>query len=134
MISFTIPIKPQAWQRTAYFKGRQLTPVKTREFEKAVRLLSKRFAPTTPLNGPLKLTARFILPRPKRPMFSEPAVKPDLDNLMKSLKDGLNKVMWTDDSRVCRYGEGTGKYFDVSGGPGRIEVVIEQIETKEREK
>ncbi|MFA6735154.1 MAG: RusA family crossover junction endodeoxyribonuclease [Sphaerochaetaceae bacterium] len=39
-----------------------------------------------------------------------PSTKPDLDNYVKSVIDGMTQVVWKDDSQVVGY-EGTGKYY-----------------------
>ncbi len=127
-LSFTLDIDPVAWQRVQRGRsGHAYVPGKTRAFENSIRMLARRHAPKTPLDGPLKLTARFILVPPKRRVRSEPCVRPDLDNFMKALKDGLSGVIWTDDSRVCRYGDGTGKYYAMDGSGSRIEITIEEL-------
>lgn len=68
---------------------------------------------TWPLEGPIFLVARFCMPRPKGMIWKRkpmPRVwhssKPDEDNLAKSLKDAMAKVvdpcqLWRDDSQVC---------------------------------
>ena len=61
--------------------------------------------------GALKLSAIFYMPRPKmhynskgqvkeRYLTDEPTGKPDLDNLLKAVKDACNGVIWWDDSQV----------------------------------
>lgn len=51
----------------------------------------------------ITLTISFRLIRPKsvsakkRPL---PTVRPDLDNLIKSIKDGLNGIVWRDDCQI----------------------------------
>lgn len=129
MLSLILTIEPQAAERPRHGNGFTYTPSKTRAFKRALQLLAQPYAPKALLDGPIKLTAKFIFKRPKRPKFkNHHAVKPDMDNLLKGLKDALNGVIWTDDCRVCEYGEGTGKYYDVSGGYPRIELKIEELE------
>lgn len=62
-----------------------------------------------PMKGPLVLKAAFVLPRPKRLIWKNRLMarlpceaKPDLDNLLKSLKDALTGIIWLDDSQVVR--------------------------------
>lgn len=61
-----------------------------------------------PLQGPIGLELTFILPRPKRLIWKSRTMhrvrhisKPDLDNLQKSVKDALSKLVWADDAQVC---------------------------------
>lgn len=52
--------------------------------------------------GPVGLTVDFFLQKPKSAPRSLLAhlKKPDLDKLVRSVKDALTKIVWTDDSQV----------------------------------
>lgn len=54
------------------------------------------------IDGPVRLTVVFFLPRPKSlpKRVSAHLKKPDLDKLVRSVKDALTKVVWSDDSQV----------------------------------
>ena len=56
----------------------------------------------TLIEGPLALTVTFYLPRPKS--IGKKTVphtkKPDLDKLVRSVKDGLTHIVWRDDAQV----------------------------------
>lgn len=61
-----------------------------------------------PIDGPLALSAKFYLKRPKnryRGKDGSAALlcdkRPDLDNLAKAILDGLNGVAFKDDGQVC---------------------------------
>ena len=63
-------------------------------------------------DGPLGIEVTFYLPRPKRPRWELPAVKPDADKLARALGDALTASgVIRDDARVTtwrirkRYGE-----------------------------
>ena len=129
MISMVLNLEPVAWERVKRGRhGNAYVPDKTRGFKADCATLAIRHRPPALLDGPLKFTVKFFLAPPKKPRFSQPAVRPDLDNYIKGLKDALNMVLWTDDSRVCQYGEGTGKYYDFSARPRpRIELSVEEI-------
>ncbi|OFZ54954.1 MAG: hypothetical protein A2428_03005 [Bdellovibrionales bacterium RIFOXYC1_FULL_54_43] len=129
MISMVLRVEPVAWERVKIGHYCQsYVPSKTREFKEACGYLARRHRPERLLDGPLRLTARFFLRPPKKRKFDQPAVRPDLDNYIKALKDALNLIIWTDDSRVCQYGDGTGKYYDLSPNPRpRIELSVEEI-------
>jgi crossover junction endodeoxyribonuclease RusA len=128
-IEFTIPLKPVAWQRVkrgAY--GQSYVPKKTRLFENSVGFYALQASRGFKFpKVPLVLTAKFILERPKTSKNPHPIVRPDLDNYLKALKDGLNGVLFDDDSQVVQYGHGTGKFYDMSGGPARIEVSLQSL-------
>jgi Holliday junction resolvase RusA-like endonuclease len=58
-----------------------------------------------PIDGPVAITLRFYLPRPKSaPKRVVYAVKkPDLDKLVRALKDGMTRAgVYRDDSQVIR--------------------------------
>lgn len=53
------------------------------------------------LDEPCRVRLAFTMPRPKRPRWVLPAVKPDLDKLTRAVFDALTDAgVWTDDSRV----------------------------------
>lgn len=125
---FTIPVAPVAWERVKRGKhGQAYVPPKTASFKRAVSLYGHNAAKSGPLVGPLKMTVKFVIPRPLTVKRESPWVRPDLDNYIKALKDGLIGSVYEDDAQVILYGEGTGKYYDQSGGKGRIEVLIEEL-------
>lgn len=77
-------------------------------FKRAIAAEIERLA-MSPVDGPLGLSLLFRMPRPKnkiwkrRPMPREShSVKPDLDNLAKSVMDAANGLLWYDDSQVMR--------------------------------
>ena len=116
-ISFIVPGVPVAKgrARSAVTKsGRTVhyTPAKTRTYERTVAWVATgEMCGRQPLSGPLELTLRFTLPIPNSwPKWKReraltggirPTGPPDLDNLSKAIKDGLNGVLWGDDSQVC---------------------------------
>lgn len=52
-------------------------------------------------DAPVKVTLSFVLPRPKRPRWDVPAVKPDIDKLARACLDGLvDGGLLYDDARV----------------------------------
>lgn len=108
-IEFTafLHLIPEAKGRPRFGQGRTYTPSTTRQFENALcALFRKEWGYKAPLNCPLSVEITCYLPRPKRPLSSFPIGTPDLDNLVKAVTDSLNKLAWTDDSRivdlVCR--------------------------------
>ena len=70
------------------------------------------FGAWEPYDGPLLVDVTFYLPKPKRPKFQLPAVKPDTDKLQRALGDAMTAAgVITDDARITtwharkRYGE-----------------------------
>ncbi len=124
----TLPIEPVAWQRVKRgHTGAAYVPTKTRNFKNTVKYYASEFCINKLLKGPLRLTVRFILTRPRSITRRTPWKRPDLDNYMKALMDGLNGVLYADDAQIVEYGEGTGKYYAMDGSPGRIELILEEI-------
>jgi len=57
---------------------------------------------TTPFTGPVSLVVTFFMPRPAKPKFEGyPAVKPDVDKLVRAVADALTIAkIWADDCLV----------------------------------
>lgn len=119
MITFTIPGEPVAKGRpratTVRGAARMFTPEKTVNYESMVAILAQQaMAGHPPLEGPVEIgfVARFSIPKgwsKKRlaahSLFEEMVVKkPDLDNLLKALGDGMNGVVFADDSQIAQTG------------------------------
>jgi len=101
------------------------TPTKSKDFEFEVRKCAQEIF-KNPLRCPIKLSITFLLPRPKRlywktkPMPRTPHItRPDIDNLVKSVEDGLNKVAFLDDSQIIEL-HATKNYHAGYEGPQTI--------------
>lgn len=74
-------------------------------------------------DAPVEVSLRFILPKPKRPRWVVPAVKPDIDKLVRAVLDGLVAGgLLADDSRVVRLATDK-KYVEPGQNPGVIVIV-----------
>lgn len=84
---------------------------KSKNFKDFVKLVAWQNKPSELITGPIKLQADiYIMPPkkyhtgPKRALIASgelrPTKKPDLDNLIKGIKDGCNKIIWHDDSQI----------------------------------
>jgi Holliday junction resolvase RusA-like endonuclease len=93
--------------------ARAYTPEKTRRFETVVAERARAaIGPIDPYSGPVELEAHFCIaiPKswPKRKKLAalegrrHPQGKPDLDNYLKALADGMNGVVYVDDSQIVR--------------------------------
>lgn len=112
MIKLIIPGIPIAKARPKFSVqggfARAYTPAKTRNYEELVAWHGKLAFPE-PLDGPLFFDLLFVLPIPaSTPKKRLQALidgghikKPDLDNLCKSLADGLNGIAYHDDSQIA---------------------------------
>ena len=62
------------------------------------------FGAWEPYDGPLHVDVTFWMPRPKRPKYSLPAVKPDADKLCRALGDAMTTSgLITDDARITTW-------------------------------
>ena len=74
---------------------------------------------------PVTVAATFFMPKPKRPRFLLPAVKPDIDKLARALLDGMKDGgLLAEDSRVVNLAAKK-KYADSEDGVGVLVVVKE---------
>lgn len=112
MVRFTIPGKPFAKERPKAVavagRARVYTPAATVSFESKVAQIA-RPAFSVPFEGPvlLRVVAVFEIPKSwtkARKAGADGAYhiqKPDADNLLKAIKDGLNRIAWADDCQVA---------------------------------
>ena len=131
---FEVPGLPIAKSRPRFNRktGRTWTPPKTVNYESLVSLAYKEVYPDViPAGEPIRLTVIAYFPPPKTTSKKRLALmlanlihhtkRPDVDNVLKAVQDGLNKVAFMDDSQIwslCaekRYSEYP-----------RVEVVIEE--------
>lgn len=139
-IAFVVMGEPIPKARARVFFNKHLgramayTPEKTASFELQVAWTAKKHRPAEGLiTGPVKLTVRIFRSIPKsfsgkrRALAEEgkilPITKPDASNVVKSVEDALNKILWVDDSQVCDHT--ISKRY--SSTP-RVEVEIELME------
>lgn len=80
------------------------TPLKTKQFEQLIQILTKKqIGNHKPFDAPVQVAIAFGFIAPVKPKFApEHAIRPDLDNLVKSVMDALNGLVWTDDSLVWK--------------------------------
>lgn len=126
-ISFVVhmwPV-PKGRPRFTVRRGRvwARTPAETIAFEQEFRARAQEFQPAHPLKGPLKLTAFFYLPKAKSSRINIAGPKIDGDNLMKNLKDSMQKTFFENDSQI------TVGHYEKRFGTPRIEVVLEVVST-----
>ena len=92
-MNFTIPGKPQPKQRPRRGAGgRFYTPQKTRAFEQLVMWLALQARPVGwPKDRRYAVEITVVCPDKR---------KRDIDNIAKSILDGMNDVAWLDDGQV----------------------------------
>lgn len=118
---FKIEGQPQGKGRPRFTKtGHAFTPQATRDYEKLIAEEYKAAKGET-LDGYIRVNikAYYKIPKAttkeKRGMIErgllKPAVKPDIDNVVKAILDGLNGVAYHDDNQVV-YVDGEKFYAD----------------------
>lgn len=115
MITFTVPGEPVGKGRpratTIGGHARMYTPAKTAKYEELVAVYASAAMKKSPLlEHPVRLTLGIYCKVPgtwsrKRKAaalagIERPAKKPDLDNVVKILADGMNGVVWVDDAQI----------------------------------
>lgn len=116
-ITFNIPGEPVAKGRARSFVRNghvaHYTPEKTARYENLVRLAAQQaMAGRAPIEGPVHLVVHASLSIPVSWSLKKqraaavgeirPTKKPDLDNIVKAIKDGMNGVTWRDDAQVVQ--------------------------------
>ena len=109
---FKIYGEPVAKGRPRFTKqGRTYTPAKTKKYEDEVRKVAKEaMGSSEPLETPVSVFIHITLPIPqsyskKRSEdclsgFERPTKRPDIDNQIKSILDGMNEVVFKDDCQI----------------------------------
>ena len=119
MIEFTIPGEPQGKGRarvgTIGGHARMFTPAKTVAYEGLIaHAAALAMAGRPPLSEPVRLDVDIVCTVPaswsakKRTQALagaiRPAKKPDADNVVKAVCDGMNGVVWVDDVQAVEGG------------------------------
>lgn len=114
-IEFVVTGKPEPKARPRFARIgtaiRSYTPAKTVAYEKSVALAARvAMSGAEPFSGPVMLQVAIHLPVPSswskrrkgRAIVGEIAAtkKPDADNVLKAIKDGMNGVVYRDDAQV----------------------------------
>jgi Holliday junction resolvase RusA-like endonuclease len=107
VITIVIPGKPFAKQRPRMGMHGVYTPAATVSFERTVGQIAMQHFPK-PLTGPVRLTvaATFCPPvswtkrKVSEHLHRPHQQKPDLDNLLKAISDGLNRIAFVDDAQI----------------------------------
>jgi len=135
-VAFFVPGEPiaKARPRAAVIKRRAhiYTPAKSAAYEKAVGLIAKRaMRGKKKLPGALGVEIEFLMPIPKSwPKARRLAAlhggvshegKPDIDNLVKSVVDGMNGIVFKDDASITRL-VASKTYCPLGEGGARVKV------------
>lgn len=130
MIRIHVPGQPQGKGRARFGNGRTYTPAKTVAYEGLIAMAGQDAIGDRPMiEGAVKVTviATFDIPKSRakkiaKAMENGPVwhtARPDGDNILKALADGLNGVVWKDDCQIAlakivkQYGEKPGLEINV---------------------
>ena len=134
LVRFTIPGPAQGKGRPRFSRksGAAFTPAKTRNHEAFVKMLAVQamqddyngitYVPRAPFDTPVALIVQIFCTIPpswnkaKREAAKANVIrpgKPDIDNVIKSIGDAMNGVVYTDDSLIYRV-EATKMFADVA--------------------
>lgn len=115
MVTFKVDANPVGKQRARYVKRgnfvQAYTPEKTRTYETLIKNAAKQaMGVSEPLDTPVSLYLYIRVPIPasatKKRIEAiasgdeKPIKKPDASNILKSVEDGMNGVVYKDDSQI----------------------------------
>ncbi|WP_408931109.1 RusA family crossover junction endodeoxyribonuclease [Corynebacterium sp. YSMAA1_1_D6] len=96
---------------------------------RSVKQEAAKNRPSEPIDAPVSVYMHFYLPRPKRPRYDAPAVKPDVDKLARAILDSLEAAgVLTNDSRVTLLR--AIKHYATDTTPPGAEITIHWKETQ----
>lgn len=110
-LRLTIPGKPFAKQRPRMTRqGRAYTPAATVSFERTVGQYAMA-AGAVAIEGPCKMRLIAVFEpaqswsqkKKDAHMWRPHTQRPDLDNCVKAILDGLNRIAFKDDGQVCEF-------------------------------
>lgn len=113
MKQLTIDGVPVAKGRPRLGRYGTYTPKKTQEYEEYVKMCwVAKYGGIQPSEQPLEVNIVFYMPIPKSYSKKQraeilngrlkPTKKPDIDNLIKSVLDALNGLVYADDSQIIK--------------------------------
>lgn len=107
---------------------RMYDPATSRDWKRTVLAQVLERKPPSPAEGPLTMDLVFELRRPKSApkRVQHPTTRPDLDNLLKAIKDALRGVVYRDDSQIVAL-TATKKYGQAPGVAIRVAHVVAHL-------
>ncbi|WP_407059252.1 RusA family crossover junction endodeoxyribonuclease (plasmid) [Ralstonia syzygii subsp. celebesensis] len=136
-VVFSVPGQPVAKGRPKFARQggfvRTYTPEPTARYENLVKLAATQaMAGQPPIEGPvelwldinLQIPASWSKKRQQQAAAGHVAAtkKPDADNVLKAVKDGMNGIVWVDDAQAVEYR--ISKRYSASPG---VLVSVEQL-------
>ncbi len=111
LVSFTVSGKPQGKARPRFSPHGVYTPQTTKAYEEKIANAYREVAEDVFFSGPVCLMVIAVFPIPKSWTIEKKGHamageiipgKPDIDNILKVVLDGLNGVAYDDDATVCQ--------------------------------
>jgi Holliday junction resolvase RusA-like endonuclease len=112
-ITLRIDGDPVGKGRPRFTRGRAYTPIKTRQWEEAAKVVAKaKMKSREPIDCPVDVTIVAYMPYPdtwpkwKKRLVTPHGVfishtgKPDIDNIAKAALDAISGIVITDDARI----------------------------------
>jgi Holliday junction resolvase RusA-like endonuclease len=98
-------------------------PATSRDWKRTVTAQVLEVRPATPVDGPLTLWLRFYLPRPRTlpKKVRHHTKRPDLDNIVKAVKDALRGIVYRDDAQIIELL--ARKQYGVPG----VDILVERV-------
>jgi Holliday junction resolvase RusA-like endonuclease len=132
-ICFEIQGECAAKGRPKFCKWGVYTPEKTKDYEKKVKEeFEQQYPDFIPFSSRIKaniiITKKVLKSSSKKDKIKmlsgeiSPITRPDLDNYIKSILDGLNKIAFVDDSIIAKI-SAEKKY----GNESKVEVLLEEF-------
>lgn len=123
--------QPKARPRArVFYQGRCVrahiyTPKNTKSWERNIQLQTVWRRPKEIITAPIRMFLEFYLPRPKSlPKKVRYHIKrPDLDNLIKSVKDALEGIFYKNDSQI--YTLSSRKVYATEEAGVKVELIVE---------
>ncbi|WP_107839518.1 RusA family crossover junction endodeoxyribonuclease [Metasolibacillus meyeri] len=115
MIQFVIPGKVQAQERPRFSRAgkgvRTHDAPKSKNYKEWVSIIAMQNKPQEPLQGALRLEVDiYVMPpkkyhtKPKQALIARgelrPVTKPDIENLLKGIMDGMTGIIYRDDAQI----------------------------------
>jgi len=110
-----LKITPQSKQSGMIGRKHFYTAPKKRAYVDTLATMMLRSRPDEPLEGLLELSVVFTFPHMVDQAKEDVAKLPDLDNLLKPLKDSMKGIIYADDGQVAKYGRVEKRFGDTPG-------------------
>lgn len=108
-LTITVPGVPVPKGRPRFANGHTYTPERTASYERELAILgSVEMEFRDPLTTPVRVEVEAVFPVPESWSKGKKALSPalahmvraDVDNILKIVGDGLNKIVWADDRQI----------------------------------